>query len=202
MSSLHQLAEKTPRVEVISRESVRVSTPAATARAPQGSRSRIVHTRAKTWGRPSRNMNLHAVRTAGRRCPRRHSPQPAAFLKSRLAHRTSRERFFITIHALKSGLFPAKRDWAANRVPVRSIAKWLAVRDITTGPQAGSFEATSRGTLKSSSAKAGRTAFETGTPVRLIGSVVRGESNGIMRGCWRVWRRARTASERQGRRNH
>lgn len=46
-------------------------------------------------------------------------------LKSRLAHRTSREEIFTTIHALLEIRAYLQRDWAANRVPCRSIAKWL-----------------------------------------------------------------------------
>ena len=131
-----------PEVEVISRDRCGLYAQAARQGAPQAEqvadRFHIVQNLRQAI---EEQMNLHG-RATGRALlsDADNITAEGSLLKSRLAHRTSREEIFTTIHALRNQGLTCSEIGRRTGFPRRSIAKWLQFED-AAGPQAGSFEA-------------------------------------------------------------
>ncbi len=116
-----------PEVEVISRDRCGLYAQAARQGAPQAKqvadRFHIVQNLRQAI---EEQMNLHG-RATGRALLSDADNITAAgrLLKSRLAHRTSREEIFTTIHALRNQGLSCSEFGRHTGYPRRSIAKWL-----------------------------------------------------------------------------
>ncbi|WP_300550439.1 ISL3 family transposase, partial [Roseovarius sp.] len=116
-----------PEVEVISRDRCGLYAQAARQGAPQAEqvadRFHIVQNLRRAI---EEEMNLHG-RATGRALLSDADNITAAgsLLKSRLAHRTSREEIFTTIHALRNQGLTCSEIERRTGFPRRSIAKWL-----------------------------------------------------------------------------
>ena len=116
-----------PEVEVISRDRCGLYAQAARQGAPQAKqvadRFHIVQNLRQAI---EEQMNLHG-RATGRALLSDADNITAAgsLLKSRLAHRTSREEIFATIHALRNQGLSCSEIGRRTGFPRRSIAKWL-----------------------------------------------------------------------------
>ena len=116
-----------PEVEVISRDRCGLYAQAARLGAPQAKqvadRFHIVQNLRQAI---EEQMNLHG-RATGRALLSDADNITAAgsLLKSRLAHRTSREEIFATIHALRNQGLSCSEIGRRTGFPRRSIAKWL-----------------------------------------------------------------------------
>ncbi len=116
-----------PEVEVISRDRCGLYAQAARQGAPQAEqvadRFHIVQNLRQAI---EEQMNLHG-RATGRALlsDADNITAEGSLLKSRLAHRTSREEIFTTIHALRNQGLTCSEIGRRTGFPRRSIAKWL-----------------------------------------------------------------------------
>ena len=116
-----------PEVEVISRDRCGLYAQAARKGAPQAEqvadRFHIVQNLRQAI---EEQMNLHG-RATGRALlsDADNITAEGSLLKSRLAHRTSREEIFTTIHALRNQGLTCSEIGRRTGFPRRSIAKWL-----------------------------------------------------------------------------